>query len=84
MHPTIFFDPVFVTNVIAGYLLTLLGAGILLVGGVWWSLASDASQESPRTGAFRAVCGLGWAVFVAGWVWQIIGYINTNAVTFTP
>ena len=84
VHPPIFFDPVFVSNVIAGYLVTVLGAVMLLGAGVWWSAASDTSQASPRSGAWRALCGLGWAVFVAGWVWQILGYIATNNVTWTP
>jgi uncharacterized membrane protein len=82
MHPPIFFDPEFVRNVIAGYLLTLLGVGILLLAGVWWALSQDSSQSSPRSPAFRALCGLGWAVFVAGWVWQIVGYISTEGMSW--
>jgi len=84
MHPPIFFDPLFVANVILGYLVTVLGAVILLVAGAWWSWASDSSQQSPRSGVWRGLCVAGWSMFVAGWIWQIVGYINTNTVTWTP
>ena len=84
MHPTIFFDPAFVANVILGYLVTLVGVGLLLVAGVWWAWNSDTSQTSPKSGAWRALCMLGWGVFAAGWVWQIVGYVRTNTVTWTP
>lgn len=82
MHPTIFFDPMFVTNIIAGYLVTVLGALILLVAGAWWSWAQDASQLSPKSPAWRALCGLGWCVFIGGWVWQILGYIRTGTLAW--
>ena len=61
-HPPIFFDPQFVSNVILGYLVTVVGALILLVGGVWWSLHSDSSQQDPPSGAWRALCRAGWAI----------------------
>ena len=35
MHPTIFFDPAFVVNIIAGWFLTAGGVFLLLVAGVW-------------------------------------------------
>ena len=81
-HPPIFFDPQFVSNVILGYLVMVVGALILLVGGVWWSLHSDSSQQDPPSGAWRALCRAGWAIFIGGWVWQILGYINTHTVTW--
>jgi hypothetical protein len=83
MHPTIFFDPAFTTNVLAGFVVTVLGALILLVAGAWWSWSSDSSQQSPQSGAWRALCVLGWAVFIAGWIWQIAGYINTGTIAWT-
>ena len=84
MHPPIFFDPAFVANIILGYLLTLVGVGILLLAGVWWAWNSDTSQTSPTSGAWRALCMLGWGVFTAGWVWQIVGYVRTSTVTWSP
>lgn len=73
-HPVIFFDPRFVTHVIAGWVLTLAGVGLLLVAAAWWSWRSDASQQSPRSGLWRLVSFAGWACFVGGLVWQFVGY----------
>jgi hypothetical protein len=82
MHPPIFFDPEFVSNVILGYLVTLVGALILLVAGAWWAWNSDTSQQDPQSGAWRALCRVGWAVFIGGWIWQIVGYVTTHTVTW--
>jgi hypothetical protein len=74
MDPVIFFDPAFVWNVIGGWLLVLAGVGLLFVAGLWWALQSDASQASPRSPAWRALCVAGWGAFIAGMVWQFVGY----------
>ena len=80
--PAIFFDPQFVTNIIAGYLLTVMGALILLVAGAWWAWNQDSSQQSPKSSLWHALCGLGWCVFIGGWVWQIIGYVRTGTISW--
>jgi hypothetical protein len=74
--PPLFFDPAFVKDVIVGWLLVLAGAGLLLVAGAWWSWASDSAQVSPRSSAWRGLCALGWAVFIFGWAWQLVGYVR--------
>ena len=58
MHPTIFFDPAFVVNIIAGWFLTAGGVFLLLVAGIWSSVAEEqwlrgtpkptAWQRAPR------------------------------------
>jgi hypothetical protein len=82
VRPTIFFDPVFVENVIAGLLVTLVGGVLLLVAGVWWARTSDAAQADPRSAAWRTLCAIGWLVFLGGILWQLLGYIRIGAVTW--
>jgi hypothetical protein len=80
--PPIFFDPLFVWNVIVGWLLVVAGAGILLLAGAWWSYASDSAQLDPPSPAWRALCVIGWGVFVLGWVWQVVGYVRFGVLTW--
>jgi hypothetical protein len=81
-HPTIFFDPVFVVNVVAGWLLTVLGAVVLLGAAVWSVAAGEWLRGEPKPAAWRALCAAGVAAFAAGWLWQIIGYYRIGAVTW--
>lgn len=81
-HPTIFFDPAFVANVIAGWLLTLAGAGALLLAAIWSVAADEWLRGEPKPAAWRALCVVGVAVFIAGWLWQLIGYYRIGAVTW--
>jgi hypothetical protein len=74
--PPIFFEPTFVQNVIVGWLLVVAGAGLLLLAAVWWSWGSDSAQESPQSSAWRGLCALGWAAFLLGWAWQLVGYVR--------
>jgi len=83
MHPPIFFDPVFVVSVIVGWLLTAGGAVLLLVAGIWGSVTEGAwLRGTPRPALWRALWMLGLAAFVGGWLWQIVGYYKTGALTF--
>jgi hypothetical protein len=79
-HPTIFFNPQFVVNVIAGWTLTVLGAVLLLAAAVWFVAAGEWAHGQPRPAAWRALCTLGFALFIAGWVWQLVGYYRVGAV----
>ncbi len=82
MQPPIFFDPVFVVNVIAGWILTLGGAGLLLVAAVWSVVAGEWLGGQPKPAAYRGLCAIGVAAFVIGWLWQIVGYYRTGALTW--
>ena len=83
MHPTIFFDPSFVVNVIAGLLLTAGGAVLLLVTAVWSSAAEEEwLRGTPKPTAWRGLRAVGLATFIAGWLWQIVGYYRIGALTF--
>jgi len=81
-HAIIFFDPVFVINVIAGFLLTLAGAGLLLLAAIWSVFAGEWLHGEKRPAAWRGLCGVGAAVFLLGLVWQIVGYYRVGAVTW--
>ena len=59
--PPIFFDSLFTQAVMAGWILTLVGCGILLLAAVWWTIAQDSSQTSPRSGLWRGLCTIGFA-----------------------
>src|SRR5262249_49526430 len=81
-HPTIFFEPVFVVSVIAGFLVTVLGALLLLVAAVWFVAAGEWQNTAASPAAGRALCALGLAAFLGGWLWQLVGYWHVGAVTF--
>jgi predicted phage tail protein len=81
-HPTIFFNPAFVVNVIAGWILTVLGALVLLVAAIWFMLAHEWAHSPTRPTAWRALCTLGIAMFVGGCVWQFAGYFRVGGVTW--
>jgi hypothetical protein len=36
----------------------------------------------PKPGAWRALCTLGFALFIAGWVWQLVGYYRVGVVAW--
>ncbi len=80
--PPVLFDPKFVPLVGGGYGLALLGAILLLAGGIWWSLASDGVRLEPKPPVWRAVTSVGWLFFVLGILWQLAGYIGIGAVTW--
>jgi hypothetical protein len=80
--PPIFFDPLFTQAVMAGWILTLVGCGILLLAAVWWTIAQDSSQTSPRSGLWRGLCTIGFATFLLGVGWQLVGYLKFGAVNW--
>ncbi|HUM15429.1 MAG TPA: hypothetical protein VL086_07070 [Candidatus Nitrosotalea sp.] len=83
MHPTIFLDPQFTLGVMAGWILTVLGVGALLLGGIWFSLAGEWRGGSARPpGAFRALIGLGLVFWLGGLLWQFVGYWKTGTLSW--
>ena len=81
-HPTIFFDPQFTLAVMAGWLLTVAGAGALLLAAVWFSLAGEWRQGGPPPTAFRALSWLGFALFLGGLLWQFVGYWTSGTLSW--
>jgi hypothetical protein len=82
--PPVFFDPRFVANVIAGYLLTVVGAVLLLAAGVWFAWAGEWLGAARKPLAWRALCAAGIALFLLGLLWQFLGYGRVGAVTWSP
>lgn len=80
--PTIFFDSLFTQAVMAGWIISLLGVGILLLAAVWWTIAQDASQTSPRSGLWRGLCTIGFTTFLLGIGWQLVGYVRSGALNW--
>jgi hypothetical protein len=80
--PSIPFDPGFVVNVIAGWILTLSGVGLLLVAAIWSVAAGEWLRGEPAPGSWRALCTLGVAAFIAGLLWQAVGYYRVGAITW--
>ena len=72
------YSPVFAVNIIAGYLLTLLGAGLALAAGVWWMWAGEWAHGERRPPAFGALTVLAFILFVVGLFWQLAGYLRLD------
>ena len=68
MHPTIFFDPSFVANIIAGWFLTAGGVFLLLVARPSGSSVAEEQwlRGTPKPTAWRGLCAIGVAAFIAG------------------
>jgi hypothetical protein len=66
----------FTVNVIAGLLLTLLGAGLALVVTVWWTRAEDATLGGPPPAIVRKATAVAFALFTVGVFWQLFGYLR--------
>ena len=80
--PTIFLDSLFTGAVMVGWIITLMGVGILLLAAVWWTIAQDSSQTSPRSGLWRGLCTIGFATFLLGIGWQLVGYVRFGALNW--
>ena len=68
------YSQTFALNVVAGYLLTVLGAVLALAAAVWSSVRGWGEGRSPL--AFRALCTVAFLAFIARIVWQLIGYLR--------
>jgi hypothetical protein len=69
------YSSTFALNVIAGYLLTVLGAVLSLVTIIWWRAADGWRHRQPPT-SFRALSTAAVGIFIIGIFWQIIGYLT--------
>jgi hypothetical protein len=82
--PNVVFDVMFMKAVGAGWGLTVAGALLLLVAGVWYSWANrERTIDRPPAG-FRPIVAVGIGLFLFGLVWQFVGYGVLGAATFDP
>jgi len=72
------YSPTFASNVILGYLLTVLGAVLGLAAAVWWARAREWA-DTPPPPAFRALCTVAFASFTVGIFWQLVGYLRLDS-----
>ncbi len=66
----------YTVNVIAGYLLSLLGAVLALMAALWWVQAQEWLGSGPPPSAFRALTAAAFTLFTMGIVWQLVGYLR--------
>jgi hypothetical protein len=81
-HPTIFFDPQFTLAVMVGWVLTLAGAGLLLLAAGWYSFAGEWRRGQPAPGAFRSLVALGAIAWLGGLLWQFVGYFASGTLSW--
>ena len=53
-----------------------------MLAAVWWTIAQDSSQTSPRSGLWRGLCTIGFATFLLGVGWQLVGYVKFGALSW--
>ncbi len=70
------YSPSFAWDVVAGYTLTVVGAVLSLVAGVWWMQAREWARGVEQPPAFRALCTAAFALFTLGLFWQLFGYLR--------
>ena len=70
----------FTVNIVAGYLVTLLGDLLSLVAAIWWVQAQEWLNSGPPPPAFRALTATAFALFTIGIVWQFVGYLRLDYV----
>lgn len=78
--PPIFFEPRFVSNVIAGWLVLLLGVAILFLAAVWMVWANDWADRDRKPSTWRGLSAVGFGLFVVGLLWQLIGYARVGVL----
>jgi len=72
----------YLTNIVAGFLVTFAGAGLALIAGVWYMLTNDYRGAAARPMAFRALTGLAVLLFIVGIFWQLAGYLRLEYTNF--
>jgi hypothetical protein len=69
------YSSTFALSVIAGYLLTVLGAVLSLVTVIWWMAAGEWRHHQPPP-SFRALTAVALGIFIIGIFWQLVGYLT--------
>ena len=74
------YSQAFTVNIIAGYLLGLLGTLLCLVAAVWWVQAREWLDNGSPPPAFRALTAAAFTLFTIGILWQLVGYLRLEYV----
>jgi len=70
------YSEAFTLNVIAGLLVTLLGAALAIVLVVLWTREEDRAHGGPPPAAVRKLTVAAFGLFVIGIFWQLVGYLR--------
>ena len=70
------YSEAFTLNVIAGLLITLLGAVLAIAVIVWGTRAEDQAHGGPPPPAVRKLTVVAFGLFTIGVFWQLIGYLR--------
>jgi hypothetical protein len=68
-------NPAFTLKVIAGFVVSLVGALLALAASVWCEHAEDRAHGGRPPAACRAFCGAALGLFFIGTLWQLLGYL---------
>jgi hypothetical protein len=78
----VLFDSAVMTAVGVGWVITVLGALVLLACAVWWSAANRSRTIDQAPSGWRPAVGLGMILFVGGLAWQVLGYARIGIARF--
>jgi hypothetical protein len=81
-NPPLCLDPLFTIGVLGGWLLPAAGVGALVVAGLCFPTGGAWRGVPPAPAAFRALAGLGFAMFLGGILWQFVGYWRIGVLSW--
>jgi hypothetical protein len=70
------YSATFTPNVIAGLLITLFAAVLVLGVTICWSWAEDRTYGGPPPASIRKLSVIAFTLFAIGIFWQLIGYLR--------
>jgi hypothetical protein len=69
-------NPAFTLNVIAGFIVSLLGALLALAASVWCEKAEERAHGRRPSVACRVFGAAALGLFFIGTMWQLVGYLR--------
>lgn len=75
-------DPRFLWNVTAGYLVTLVGAALIVAAGMWLARAGAWALVARKPLAWQILSAVGCSLFMFGILWQLAALMRTGAVAW--
>ena len=82
LESSVLSDPRFLWNVMAGYLVTLVGAVLIVAAGMWLSRAGTWALIARKPLAWQALSAAGCALFMFGILWLLVAFMRTGAVAW--
>ncbi|MBI2528209.1 MAG: hypothetical protein HYY95_20835 [Candidatus Rokubacteria bacterium] len=82
LESSVLSDPRFLWNAMAGYLVTLVGAVLIVAAGLWMSRAGPWALIARRPLAWQALGAAGCSLFMLGILWLLVALMRTGAVAW--